>query len=435
MTTSFARTLALVSALVLTATLTTVPLSVSAADAAQAGRIYTATGVAWGGIIAMNPAATKAYNLTANTFGSDTKGAEGNFKSEEPSVSANGLMAFASNRSGAWRIYVAKADGGAVRQVTFGDAGVPEDRSPVISPDGKRVAFLSKRGPGSGLPASNMRDIWVVGVDGSGLRRVTSPEEDRTNWSYIRGVDWNDSGTRLAFHGTRLVQEGDAFNLRDVLGFINADGTNEEKVRVDDCGGGAVVDWVGTSVLYSLGGNVQGCYATKYVVRQVGSGATVTIESDTLGGASTGAGAARLSANQRVILFSYGLPFNEVALVRIGVDGSDRTQVSTKAIAPGVWLWWSPEAFPRLKSYAITPKSVSLAAGRTARLTPILRDVRGAVVSRSGADWTWVNSMPGGTISTQGKVTTSATTPPGTYVAQISNAGLTARVTIVVRAP
>lgn len=416
-----------------TLSLTVVPTTASAA-AGQTGRVYAATGVAWGGIIAMNVAVTKAYNLTPNTFGSNTKGDEGNYKSDQPSLSTNGLMAFASNPSGQWRIYVAQADGSRVRQVTFGDGAVPDDRDPVISPDGSRVAFLSKRGPEAGSPASNMRDIWVVNVDGTGLRRVTTPEEDRTNWSYIRGVDWDDSGRRLAFRGTRLVQEGDAFVLKDVLGFIDATGSRETKIRVDDCAGGSVIDWVGNSVLYSLGGGVQGCYPTKYIVRNVDSGAMVTLENATLGGAANGPGAARLSADQRTVLFSYGLPYYETALVRIGVDGSDRTQVVTKVIAAGVWLWWNPDTFPRLASYAITPKTVRIVAGASTRLTPVLRDTKGRVISKSGADWTWVNAVPGGAISTQGRLTTSASTTPGTYSAQITNAGYTAQVTIVVRA-
>ena len=403
------------------------------AQAAQTGRIYAATGVAWGGIIAMNVGVTKAYNLTPNTFNSNTKGVEGNYKSDQPSLSANGLMAFASNRSGRWRIYVAQADGSQVRQVTFGDAAVPDDQDPVIAPDGSRVAFLSKRGAGTGAPASDSRDIWIVNVDGTGLRRVTQPQDDQRSASYIRGVDWDDAGRRLAFKGTRLVQEGTSSAIREVLGFIDPSGSKEANIRIDDCGGGSIVDWVGDSVLYSLGGGVQGCYPTKYLVRNVDSGATVTLDSATLGSAANGSGAARLSADERTVLFSHSLPFYETALVRIGVDGSDRTQVATKAIASGTWLWWSPEAFPRLASYAVTPQTVRIVAGASTRLTPVLRDTKGRVISKSGADWTWVSAVPGGAITTDGRLTTSVSTTPGTYSAQITNAGYTAQVTIIVR--
>ena len=41
------------------------------------------------------------------------------------------------------------------------------DTSPVVSPDGRLVAFFSTRG-GHGAE-------WVVGVDGKGIRKVTPP--------------------------------------------------------------------------------------------------------------------------------------------------------------------------------------------------------------------------------------------------------------------
>lgn len=402
--------------------------------AEQGGRIYTASGNAQGGIIMMNVSAQQVINLTPNTFGNDTANPATRYKSEQPSVASNGRMAFASNRTGAWRIYVANADGGNVRRLTHGDASVPDDQNPVISPDGSMVAFLSKRPAEAGAPPSNMRDIWVVRTDGSDLRRVTAPEQDATNWSYIRAVDWNDTGDRLAFRGTRLVAQDATAYLRDVLGFIDPDGTDESRIRVDDCGGGGVLDWVGGSVLYSIGGNVQGCFAAKYAIRDVASGAVTDLAITTPSGLSTTAGAARLSADERHVVFTYALPYYEAALARIGTDGSGRTEARTKAIVPGIWLWWDARSFPRPTSFKATPATVRVTAGKSAQVNVVLRDRRGNPISRSGNDWTWVSYMPGGAISVNGRLTTSPTTPPGTYRARIGNAGLIAEVTIVVRA-
>lgn len=68
-------------------------------------------------------------------------------------------------------------------------------RHPALSPDGRQVAFTSDR-------AGNA-DIWVIGVDGSGLRRLTDhPAED--SWP-----TWSPDGTRIAFGSTRADPAGD----------------------------------------------------------------------------------------------------------------------------------------------------------------------------------------------------------------------------------
>ena len=401
-------------------------------QALQGGRLYSATGVAWGGLFFMNMAATQAVNLTTNTFGSDTDGTT-RYKSEEPSLSLTGRMAFASNRTGSWRVYVASADGSKVRQLTKGDRSIPDDRRPVISPDGTQVAFISRRSPDPDTAMAQSTDIWVVGTNGRNLRRLTLPESDSRGTSTIRAVDWNEDGTRLAYRGTRLITEATGPVMREVLGFIDIDGSGESKIRIDDCAGGSVVDWVGSSVLYSLGGAVQGCYPTKYLVWDESTSQTRTLEHEQLQGASDGAGSARLSADQRSVIYTYLTTTSDVAVARIATDGSDRTVTTTRAIAPGVWLWWSASAFPRIRNYVIKPRKVTVTAGRSARVTPILRDRRGAVVSTSGSDWTWIDFAPGITINAAGRVKTSPTTPAGNYRAAISNAGRTATVTITVR--
>ena len=61
------------------------------------------------------------------------------------------------------------------------------DGAPVVSPDGKHVAFFSLRG-GHGAE-------YVVSTDGSGLRQVTPPIDVQPN------VAWSPSGSRLAVLG------------------------------------------------------------------------------------------------------------------------------------------------------------------------------------------------------------------------------------------
>ena len=61
-----------------------------------------------------------------------------------------------------------------VRQLTF---GLGTNESPSYSPNGRHVAFTSTRGSGN-------KQIWVIGRDGRGLRRITSVgNNEMPSWS------------------------------------------------------------------------------------------------------------------------------------------------------------------------------------------------------------------------------------------------------------
>jgi Tol biopolymer transport system component/predicted Ser/Thr protein kinase len=85
-------------------------------------------------------------------------------------------IAFASDRSGSFEIWVCAADGSNPVQLTSFGTGVPD--APRWSPDGQRIAFAA-------LVASNNRDIYVIGADGGAPRRLTTEpsEEGRPSWS------------------------------------------------------------------------------------------------------------------------------------------------------------------------------------------------------------------------------------------------------------
>lgn len=83
-----------------------------------------------------------------------------------------GQIIFSSSRSGAWRIWTARADGSAPRELSR--AGAEEhDVDPVFSPDGKRILFSSTRGGKTG--------IWKMSRAGKDPQRIC--DGDQAEWS------------------------------------------------------------------------------------------------------------------------------------------------------------------------------------------------------------------------------------------------------------
>ncbi|WP_290061618.1 translocation protein TolB, partial [Amycolatopsis solani] len=73
------------------------------------------------------------------------------------------------------------------------------DTHPALSPDGRTVAFASDR--------TGSRKLFVIGVDGRGLRQLTTgPAADDS-------PSWSPDGTRLAFSSTRDDPAGDIYTV------------------------------------------------------------------------------------------------------------------------------------------------------------------------------------------------------------------------------
>ena len=80
-----------------------------------------------------------------------------------------------------------------VTRLTYNDA---LDQTPVWSPDGERIAFVS----GGNLNS----DIYVMNADGSGITRLThNKADDLSDWSLSPA--WSPDGERIAFYSGRDI--------------------------------------------------------------------------------------------------------------------------------------------------------------------------------------------------------------------------------------
>ncbi len=90
----------------------------------------------------------------------------------EPTISPDGKLAvlpvtryLMAENKGLTDLWILPTAGGPARQLTSDTAA---DTSPVFSPDGKWIAFLSKRGE------DKETQIYVIATDGGEARRVTN---------------------------------------------------------------------------------------------------------------------------------------------------------------------------------------------------------------------------------------------------------------------
>ena len=92
-------------------------------------------------------------------------------------------IAFSSNRSGNWEIYIMNPDGSRQERLTRNNAG---DYSPVWSPTGEHILFVSDR--------TGSSDLYVMDADGGHVRRVFGKSARRAE------PTWSPDGDRIAFH-------------------------------------------------------------------------------------------------------------------------------------------------------------------------------------------------------------------------------------------
>ncbi|MEM2990372.1 MAG: hypothetical protein QXQ02_04230 [Halobacteria archaeon] len=128
-----------------------------------------------------------------------------------PAWSPNGEIAFASSRETdqGLQLYVMNADG--THLMRLGPAQPGDNAHPSWSPDGKKIAFQSKRDINSN-PSDDNLDVYVMNSDGSQIINLTNHEADDSEPA------WSPNGQQIAFLSER--------SGRDEIYLMNNDGTN-----------------------------------------------------------------------------------------------------------------------------------------------------------------------------------------------------------------
>jgi WD40-like Beta Propeller Repeat len=159
------------------------------ADSSEGRIAFVSTYSGEADVLSTNPDGTGIAQVTQTPGAADTS----------PAWSPDGShVAFVSDRSGRASIWVANADGSEPQQLTDGlPASV--DADPAWSPDGSRIAFASSR------PSGEAWAIWVVGLDGTGLERLTDGSGTEPSWS--------PDGGRLAYVGPGIFGESAILGL------------------------------------------------------------------------------------------------------------------------------------------------------------------------------------------------------------------------------
>ena len=140
-----------------------------------------------------------------------------------PVMSPDGTkIAFRSNRDENFEIYVMNANGKNLKNLTL---HLDSDTSPTWSPDGGKIAFASLQVAGE-IPI--LSDIFVMDADGANRTNITQNPR-----AYNTTPSWSPDGSKIAFSAVRNVDRVDFWNANLDIFVMNTDGTNPVRLTED----------------------------------------------------------------------------------------------------------------------------------------------------------------------------------------------------------
>jgi len=158
------------------------------------------------------------YWVYADGSGVATRLTNAEGKDYDPSWSPDGTrIAFVSKRDGDWDIYLVNPNGTGL--VNLSNNKGFNETDPSWSPDGSRIAFASDRNPDPLGPLLDP-EIHTMKADGTDVRQLTN------NTAADGDPSWSYDGTSIAFESDRT---GDF-----EIWVMNANGTGQVNISLDD---------------------------------------------------------------------------------------------------------------------------------------------------------------------------------------------------------